>query len=191
MSIVFYHPILIYCKYQLGLLLLEEGRFGEAVPFADYVIQHLPKYKFAYHLKARALVGLERLDEALTVYDDVITPAPNYGDAHVGRLNVVSALIDRREKADMQMFYEYYQTALKADPGVIDSVDEEVTKLSNRVYPRENRDPVQTPVVKIPHQESLLSALEEVRLSFIEELRIQVGNVGIGCPTWQQTWQQG
>ena len=90
---------LIEYKYHLGLLLLEKDLFKEASPFADYIIQHLPKYKSGYHLKARALVELKRLDEALNVYDDVITLAPNYVDLHAGRLDVISVLIDRQERA--------------------------------------------------------------------------------------------
>ena len=96
-SIVAWHPTLIDCKYRLGLLLLEKDLFKEALPFADYIIQNLPKYKFAYHLKARALVGLKRLEEALNVYDHVIILAPNYGDAHIGRLNVIFKLAQKRE----------------------------------------------------------------------------------------------
>ena len=46
-SIVAWHPTLISCKYQLGLLLLEKDLFKEALPFSNYIIQHLPKYKFA------------------------------------------------------------------------------------------------------------------------------------------------
>ena len=127
-----WHPTLIECKYQLGLLLLEECRFEEALPFANYIIEHLRSYKFAYHLKARALVGLKRLDETLNVYDDVIILAPNFSDAHIGRLNVIFKLVQERENerpAWVERFLVVYDFALKTDVKAGDKVDVDVRKL--------------------------------------------------------------
>ena len=127
-----WHPTLIECKYQLGLLLLEECRFEEALPFANYIIEHLRSYKFAYHLKARALVGLKRLDETLNVYDDVIILAPNFSDAHIGRLNVIFKLVQEREherSAWVKRFVEAYDLALELGAKWGDKVDDDVRKL--------------------------------------------------------------
>ena len=183
-SIVAWHPSMIDCKYHLGLLHLEEGRFEEAFPFANYIIQHLRQYKFAYHLKARALVELERLDESLGVYDEVIVLAPNYGDAHVSRLKLRSVLIDRQERArqdNILRFLEDYQTALEVDPGVVDSADEEVKKRFEMEWRREDsceleiREAAETPTVDILDRETLSLKLVCFRRTF-EEYREQLNN---------------
>jgi tetratricopeptide (TPR) repeat protein len=190
------HRNLIECKYQWGILLLEKDLFKEALPFANYIIQHLPSFKFAYLLKARALVGLERLEEALNGCDGVIALAPNYADAHLGRLKLRSVLIDKQDRARqnlIQRFLEDYETARQADPGVVDSVDEEVKQRFEREYRRENRDPVQTPAVEIQNQESLRTLMKEIQNEVLEgnkklhnevlegnkQMRKDVGNVAI------------
>jgi tetratricopeptide (TPR) repeat protein len=85
-SIVAWHPSLIQCKFELCLLFVEERRFHEALPYANYIIHHLSNYKWAYNLKARALTGLGKLTEALDIYKKVLSLAPNDSDAHIGRL---------------------------------------------------------------------------------------------------------
>ena len=162
-SIVAWHPSLIYCKYQLGLLLLTKDLFKEVLPFANYTIQHLPKYKFAYHLKARALVGLKKLEEALNIYDHVIILAPNYGDAHIGRLNVIFKLAQEREDerpAWVKRFLEAYESALEVDVKLVDKVDDDVHELFEaEKRARDDLQVVALPISGMVDQAALLQQL--------------------------------
>jgi tetratricopeptide (TPR) repeat protein len=130
---VAWYPSLIQCKYELGVLLVEECRCHEALPYATYIINHLFNYKWAYDLKARALTGLGKLPAALNIYDEVLLLAPNYCDAHIGRLALLSKLVqDQREEeraVGVERFLVAYKSAGKIDPKMSDKVDDEVRRL--------------------------------------------------------------
>jgi tetratricopeptide (TPR) repeat protein len=148
--IVAWHPSLIQCKYELGVLLVEECRFHEALAYATYIIDHLSNYKWAYDLKARALIGLGNLSEALEIYDEVVLLAPNYSDAHIGRLNVILKLVNGASEAQklvlVKLFLEAYKEALAVDTNVGDKVDDEVREL----YETERRRNIDVQVPALP-----------------------------------------
>jgi tetratricopeptide (TPR) repeat protein len=123
------------------LLFIEERRFHEALPYANYIIYHLSNYKPAYNLKAQALTGLGKLTEALDIYKKVLSLAPNYSDAHVGRLALLVKLVQEREdniSVWVEQFLVAYELAVKADPEVGDKVDDEVRRLFQTESRRDN-----------------------------------------------------
>ena len=86
------HPYLICCTYYVARLAIAKQRLEQALTHAAYLIDSLPDFKWSYELKGHALRKLERYEEALHAYDDAISVAPNFADAHLGRLRVFSLL---------------------------------------------------------------------------------------------------
>ena len=156
------------------MLLVEECRFHEALAYATYIIDHLPNYKWAYDLKARALTGLGNLSEALKIYSEVVLLAPNYSDAHIGRLNVILKQLVHGASEAQKLFLVTYKEALAVDTNVGDKVDDEVREL----YETENRRnyDVQDPTLPTPDtkdQNALVQQLSDhlsarMSLRFIE-----------------------
>jgi tetratricopeptide (TPR) repeat protein len=174
-SIVAWHPSLIQCKYELGVLLAEECRFHEALAYATYIINHLPNYKWAYDLKARALTGLGNISEALKIYDEVVLLAPNYSDAHIGRLNVILKLDNVASEAE-KLFSEAYKEALAVDTNVGDKVDDEVRELYETESRRNNDVQVPTlPTSDTKDQNALFQQLSD-QLSAMSLQFIQMDN---------------
>ena len=147
-TIVAWYPSLIKCKYKSGVLLVEECRFHEALAYATYIIDHLPGYKWAYDLEARALAGLGNLSEALKIYKEVLLLAPNYSNAHIGRLNVILKQLVHGASEAQKLFLEAYKEALAVDTNVGDKVDNIVREL----YETESRcnNDVQYPTLPTP-----------------------------------------
>ena len=131
------------------MLLVEECRFHEALAYATYIVDHLPNYKWTYDLKARALAGLENLSEALKSYNEVLLLAPNYSDAHIGRLNVIwKQLVNGASEAE-NLFLVAYKEACAVDTTVGDEVDDEVRDELYETKSRRNND-VQVPTEPTP-----------------------------------------
>jgi hypothetical protein len=77
-------------------------------------------------------VGLKRINEALNVYVEVITLAPNFSDAHMGRLYVIFKLVQEREHETstwVKRFVEAYDLAFEVDVKLGDKVDDDVREL--------------------------------------------------------------
>jgi hypothetical protein len=84
---------------------------------------------------------LGKLTEALDIYKEVGSLAPNYSDAHIGRLALLNKLVqERQEKRSfwVEQFLVAYELAVKADPEVGDKVDDDVRRLFKReIFQRE------------------------------------------------------
>ena len=77
-------------------------------------------------------MGLKRINEALNVYVEVITLAPNFSDAHMGRLYVIFKLVQEREHETstwVKRFVEAYDLAFEVDVKLGDKVDDDVREL--------------------------------------------------------------
>ena len=75
---------------------------------------------------------MKRINEALNVYVEVITLAPNFSDAHMGRLYVIFKLVQEREHERstwVKRFVEAYDLALEVDVKLGDKVDDDVREL--------------------------------------------------------------
>merc|ERR1712038_2057200 len=66
------HIDVIECKYELGNVALAQKKWTDAINYANYILENSPKYKFAYLLKAKALMEIDELDDAKQVCEDGI-----------------------------------------------------------------------------------------------------------------------
>jgi tetratricopeptide (TPR) repeat protein len=64
---------------QLGQILVDQGKYAEALQLADQAIRAGPKYADAYKLKGDALRKLNRLDDAVDAYRTAAQWAPRWG----------------------------------------------------------------------------------------------------------------
>ena len=72
-------------RYTLGNEYLKAGQPGEALPHLQEAVRQDPGYSAAWKLCGKALVALERNDEAIGVYERGIAAAEDKGDKQAAR----------------------------------------------------------------------------------------------------------
>jgi predicted O-linked N-acetylglucosamine transferase (SPINDLY family) len=85
-------------RHFLGVLRLQQGRFGEAVASFDIALLARPDHLEAHYLRGNALAALGRYSEAVESYDKAIAAAPSFVEAMDNRGNAL-ALLGRPEEA--------------------------------------------------------------------------------------------
>lgn len=98
---------------QQAITLMQQGKYEEAVTFADKSLREDLHYKEAYEVKADALVNLGRNEEALSVYQQALLIDPEDGELYFNIGNIYVLLDDivkclkNYNKAE-QLGYRYY-----------------------------------------------------------------------------------
>lgn len=73
----------------LGVALVEKGRFDEAIVHYREAIRIRPKYEDPYHNLGYALYRKGRIDSAVTYYRKALRINPDYGEAHISLGNAL------------------------------------------------------------------------------------------------------
>lgn len=78
--------------FSLGLSLVEQCRYGEALAAYNHAIALDERYALAWLHRGNVLVLLERSAEALAAYDRAIALSPTYAPAHFNRAQILRSL---------------------------------------------------------------------------------------------------
>lgn len=96
----------------MGLALMELGRFDAALASYDRAVAVAPENSEAHLSRAVVLERLRRTDAALAGYDRLIALRPNHADAHANRGNLL------REMRRFEEAVESYERAIALDPQI-------------------------------------------------------------------------
>ena len=96
--------------YQLGLILVKQGRPDEAIAHFQEALQYQPNYSEARNNIGAVLLRKGAVDEAIAQYQEALRVTPNFEEAHN---NLGTALL---QKGKLDEAITHYQTALQAQP---------------------------------------------------------------------------
>ncbi|MCC7458574.1 MAG: tetratricopeptide repeat protein [Nitrospira sp.] len=75
-------PESIDARLNLGALLFERGRLGDALAVYDDALARAPREARLHYNRALVLEDLQRSDDAIAAYDTCLAIAPDFADAH-------------------------------------------------------------------------------------------------------------
>jgi tetratricopeptide (TPR) repeat protein len=84
-------------RFGLGNALLKEGRFEEACEHLAAAVEQDPAYSAAWKLYGKALTELDKVNEAIAIYQQGIEAAENKGDLQAAK--EMQVFLKRLQKA--------------------------------------------------------------------------------------------
>ena len=97
-------------RYEQGKALLSEGHYSEAASIFEQLSAEMPKFKKSWEKLALAYLNLDRIDDAIRCYDEILTRYPKDAFAFYQK----SILEEKAENYDRAL--ESINKALKAEP---------------------------------------------------------------------------